>query len=148
VACLAVGFVAYTYGFTNGKTDGYQTGVSDGLGSGFNMHDPTHQEALDFVVNDKTETRKYIMASGDGYEYNCFNYCHDFLENAFNQELKAGFVYIEFEEGAHGIVCFDTVDKGLIYVEPQNDMIVSLKVGEAYEFVEAPNTIERFTIIW
>jgi hypothetical protein len=152
ITCLIVGFVAYSYayqlGLNDGNSKGYSAGLIDGAGSGFTIRDPTLQEALNFVSVDKTETRKYVMASGGGYEYNCFNYCHDFLENAFGQGFKAGLVYVEFAEGAHAVVCFDTVDKGLIYVEPQNDVVVDLKVGEAYEFVEAPNTVERFTIIW
>ncbi len=144
VSCMLV----FEAGLKQGKTEGYINGLVDGAGSGFTIRDPTYNEVLSFVASDDTDKERYIMTSNGGYAYNCFNYCHDFLENAFGQGLKAGFVYVEFEVGAHAIVCFDTVDKGLVYVEPQNDLIVNLTVGEAYDFVEAPNTIERFTIIW
>jgi hypothetical protein len=155
MACLAVGLVAYNYGFTMGKTEGYKNGVNDGLGSGFNVHDPTFEEALRFIETDKTETHNYIVFNGvSSQEYTCFDYCNDFLTAAFDAELKAGFVYIEFAESAHGIVCFDTVDKGLIFVEPQSDDLMSLVVGShywdrsIYEEPDYDDTILNFNIIW
>ena len=162
IACLTVGFFAYYFGsssayqsgLSEGFNNGYADGILDSVGSGYNIRDPTYAEALSFIASDDTETGQYVskhVMSWDGtssHEYTCFDYCNDFLMNAFNQGLKAGFVYIEFEDASHGIVCFDTVDRGLIFVEPQTDDVVSLKAGGAYELVEAPNIVESFTVIW
>jgi hypothetical protein len=58
--------------------------------------------------------------------------------------LKAGYGYVEFEDGAHALVCFDTVDKGLVFVEPQTDELVTVAVGINYW----DYTIVQFDIIW
>lgn len=122
---------------------GYNIGLIDGAGSGFNIRDPSYKEALAFIDSDRTNLNKYNTIS-----YNCFHFCRDFLDNAFASGFKAGFVYVEFPEGAHGMVCFDTVDKGLVYVEPQSDDIISLRVGYEYDFIEEPNEVTGFTVIW
>ena len=126
-------------GFTTGFSVGYLNGSKDGAGSGYNIRDPTYNEMLSFVVSDLTDQNVYNYTS-----YNCFHFTRDVLDNAFAVGLKAGFVYVEFEDGAHGIVAFRTVDKGLVFVEPQSDDVVSLMVGQAYDFVEAPNMVWSF----
>ena len=61
---------------------------------------------------------------------------------------------IEFKEGAHAIVCFNTVDDGLMFIEPQSDDIMTLTIGEPYwdrtiyEPPEYDDTIVSFDIIW
>jgi hypothetical protein len=45
---------------------------------------------------------------------------------------KCGFVYIVFPSSAHTIVCFNTTDCGLVFIEPQNDAIVKPIVGQPY----------------
>ena len=60
---------------------------------------------------------------------------------------------IEFKEGAHAIVCFNTVDKGLIFVEPQDDNIVILTIGKPYfgrsrYTVDFDDTVMRYGIIY
>lgn len=137
----------YASGFEDGKIEGYNVGFVNGsaasIDAGFNIRDPTYSEVLTFISTDKTDTHTYNFNS-----YNCFHFCRDFKTAAFNQGLKAGFVYVEFSDGAHGIVCFNTVDRGLVYVEPQTDSIVSLVAGGDYEFIEEPNTVKSVTVIW
>lgn len=137
----------YNSGFEAGKVEGYGVGFVNGsaagAGSGFNIRDPTYAEVIGFVEGDKTDSHLYNMVS-----YNCFHFCRDFKAAAFDAGLKAGFVYVEFADGAHALVCFDTVDRGLVFVEPQTDGFVSLVVGGDYEFVEAPNTVVAFTVVW
>lgn len=130
-------------GYHYGYNIGYDAGVNAGVGSGFNIRDPTYVEMIGFIASDKTELHQYNAVS-----YNCFHFCRDFLDNAFASGFKAGFVYVEFPDGAHGMICFDTVDKGLVYVEPQSDDIISLRVGYEYDFIEEPNEVTGFTVIW
>lgn len=137
----------YASGFEAGKVEGFNVGFVNGsaasVDAGFNIRDPTYSEVISFISGDNTDEHTYNFNS-----YNCFHFCRDIKAAAFNQGLKAGFVYIEFSNGAHSIVCFNTVDRGLVYVEPQSDSIVSLAAGVDYEFVEEPNTVVSVTVIW
>ena len=135
-------------GFSSGFNVGYVNGSKDGAGSGYNIRDPTYNEMQVFLVSDKTNENLYNDS------YTCYEFTHDVLENAFSQGLKAGYVYIEFETCAHAIVCFDTVDKGLVFVEPQSDDVVTVALGvhywdrAIYEEPSYDDTIVKFDIIW
>jgi hypothetical protein len=135
--------VGFQQGNTTGYNLGYLKGSKDGAGSGYNIRDPTYNEMSTFIKNDLTDLHAY-----DYYTYNCFHYTRDVIDHAFVQGIKVGLVYIEFSGGAHAIVVFKTIDKGLIFIEPQNDEIVTLAVGQGYELIEEPNTILVYTIIW
>jgi hypothetical protein len=139
---------SYNDGLDEGEAIGYQKGVLDGVGTGYNIRDPTYAEALAFIESDKTNEKSY-----DEDSYLCWNFVADFKNNAFETGYRAGDVYIEFPDSAHAITCFYTTDKGLIFIEPQDDNIVDLTVGqpywnkELYE-VEYDDTIVRYDIIW
>lgn len=137
----------YDEGVQSGYDLGYVEGLSDG-GRGYNIRDPTYSEALRFKVLDKTDRNKYNY-----YTYNCHDFTADFKNNAFNEGYRCGYVYLEFADGVHALVCFSTVDRGLIYIEPQDDEIMTLRVGwrywdrQVYD-VDYDDTIVRFDIIW
>lgn len=47
--------------------------------------------------------------------------------NAEDEGFRAAYVYIEFPgDRAHSVAAFDTVDRGLIFIEPQYDDEVEL----------------------
>jgi hypothetical protein len=135
-------------GFGSGYSVGYVNGSKDGAGTGYNIRDPTYTEMLNFIAVDQTDKNTYNLT------YDCHDFTRDVLENAFILGLKGGYVYIEFAESAHAIVCFDTVDKGLVFVEPQSDDLMSVAVGihywdrAIYEEPEYDDTIVQFDIIW
>ena len=85
-----------------------------------------------------------------GYEHGAA----DFIENGFNQGYRVGFVYIQFPQSAHAIVCLNTTDNDLIFIEPQDDNILTeLTIGEPYwdrdrYIVDYDDTIQLFEIIW
>lgn len=136
-------------GFSSGYDAGYVNGTKDGTVAGYNIRDPTYAEMQDFITSDKTNLNIYNLKT-----YNCFCFTRDVLANAFNVGIKAGFVYIEFPEIAHAIVAFNTVDKGLVFVEPQTDNIMTMSIGLHYwdrSIFKEPgydDTIKSFTIIW
>lgn len=136
-------------GYEAGYDLGYNEGVKDGAGSGYNIRDPTYQEMLTFLASDPTDKNIYNIEN-----YTCQNFANDVINNAFNNGIKAGYVWVEFPEGAHALVCFQTTDKGLIYIEPQYDHEVSVIIGQKYfdrAIYEAPDyddTIIRYGIIW
>lgn len=126
--------------YEEGYDDGYLEGVKDGAGTGYNIRDPTYREAVQFIASDQTDKNEY-----DKVSYNCFHYTADVKNNAFDIGFRCGFVFIDYDYGpGHAIVCFDTVDQGLIYVEPQTDEEVTITVGHTY----LGDTIVSFTIIW
>ena len=128
--------------------EGYIQGVTDGAGRGYNIRDPTYQEALQFIALDQTNKNEYSET------YTCFHFTADFEKNAFEARYRCGFVYIEFPDGAHAIVCFNTTDHGLIFIEPQDDKIVTVNIGYPYwdrAIYEPPDyndTVVSLMIIW
>ena len=137
---------AYTKGFSDGNVtgydlgydNGYKQGLDDGAGHGYTIRDPTYQEALQFINDDRTNFNRYSDT------YTCFNFAADFDANAFEAGYRCGWVYVEFVDGAHAMVCFETIDRGLIFIEPQDDNIVSLEVGDSYW----GDIIIHIAIIW
>ena len=151
IMVLLSGFSLYTVreSYDKGYSAGYIEGAKDGAGTGYTIRDPTYAEMIAFLAADNTDKNVY-----DSDTYNCYDYTRDVCTNAFNQGYRAGFVYLYFKESAHALVCFNTVDKGLIYIEPQYDVIVNVDVGIRY-WTDVPgvtspfdDTILRFGIIW
>ncbi|MCJ7719486.1 hypothetical protein MUO69_06115 [Candidatus Bathyarchaeota archaeon] len=136
----------YSQGYSNGNAVGYETGylqgVKDGAGRGYNVRDPTYQEMMGFIAVDKTNLNTYHYP-----DYVCWNFAADTINNAFKNGYRCGFVYIGFTDGyAHAVICLNTTDHGLIFIEPQNDAIVQIAVGSYYTYTG--ETIARYGIIW
>ena len=104
----------------------------------YKIRDPTYQEALQFVCSDHTDKNQYNQS------YTCINFANDFVNNALNEGYRCGYVTIEFPETSHAIVCFNTSDNCLIFIEPQNDKIVTLTTEQPY----LGTMIVRFSITW
>jgi len=125
---------SYNLGYDEGESDGYEFGYDEGYfqcvedltQTGWYIRDPTYEEAVAFINSDKTDENMYTD------NYVCYDFTADFEDNAAQMGYRCGFVYIEFSDGAHAIACFNTTDNGIIYVEPQNDEIVSLAIGQTY----------------
>jgi hypothetical protein len=101
-------------------------------------YDPTYREALQFIRSDETDRNQYNQS------YKCTNFADDFMNNAFRAGYRCGYVTIEFPETNHAIVCFNTSDNGLIFIEPQSDEIVALATGKPY----LGRMVLRFSITW
>jgi len=137
---------SFNLGYAEGESEGYQLGydegyvqgVEDGAGSGWYIRDPTYDEAIAFTNSDQTDENGYTD------DYICYDFTADFSSNAFQMGYRCGFVYIEFTDSAHAIACFNTTDSGLIYIEPQNDEIVTIAIGQTY----LGDTIVDLGIIW
>jgi hypothetical protein len=135
-------------GYNMGYEIGYVQGVTDGAGRGYNIRDPTYQEALQFISSDQTDKNEYSE------NYTCDHFTADFKNNAFKAGFRCGYVSIHFPESAHAIVCFNTTDQSLIFIEPQYDDIVTLTTGQSYavlneyEVPDYDDTIVNFMIVW
>lgn len=144
--------IGYNYGKSTdhalGYEDGYLQWTSYGAGRGFNIRDPTYLEALNFILQDQTDKNEY-----NSENYTCLNFAADIKNNAFKAGYRCGFVYIRFPEAAHAIVCFNTTDYGLIFIEPQTDEIVKLEIGKPYwdrtrYMITYNDTVVSYVIIW
>jgi len=137
---------SFNLGYAEGEAEGYQVGYNEGYAqgvedltqSGWYIRDPTYDEAIAFISLDETNENDYTE------DYVCYDFTADFAGNAFQMGYRCGFVYIEFSKTAHAIACFNTTDRGLIYVEPQTDEIVDVSVGQLYD----GQVIVRMGIIW
>ena len=150
VAGYHTGFASgHSEGHTAGYENGYSYGITIGRSHGFNRWNPTYAEMLDFIRRDKTDENTYVEDV-----YTCFEFTADVSRNADAENIRSAFVYILFRGEAHSIVAFDTIDRGLIFIEPQTDEQMYLEVGRPYwprdRYSPPPydDTIVRITIIW
>jgi len=122
-------------------------------GTFYSLHDPTYAEAQLFIHTDCTDSYTYKLGT-----FECDEFAEMFNNNAESLGIRCGFVIIEFGDAAHALNAFNTVDKGIIYIEPQNDeQLVHLNLGDSYweDCFETNygtqsfnNTITSINIIW
>lgn len=91
------------------------------------LRHPTYNEAVIFIELDRTEEHHYR-----NQEYTCAHFAADFKRNALNAGYRCGYVLVLFINWSHALNCFNTTDRGLIFVEPQLDELVTLSRGEPY----------------
>jgi hypothetical protein len=88
---------------------------------------PSYAELVEFVAEDLTDTLVYTDY------FTCVDFANTFVKNFRNRGYYSCVAYVEFEKSAHDLVAVNTTDRGILYVEPQNDAIIySLKVGDNY----------------
>lgn len=125
-------------------------------GNRYEMHDPTYQEVADFIRNDKTDERTPIEDT-----FVCRHFAQLVNNNAEDQGIRCAFVVLGFgSKSSHAIVGFDTVDYGIVYIEPQSDEWVrNLEIGKEYwtecvipkygHYADCQNdTIKEISIYW
>ncbi len=93
----------------------------------FHLHNPTFEEAIGFLEEDKTDSNEYLEG-----EYVCSHFAGDVNNNAEGQGIRCAIVDIRFLDSAHAIVAFDTADEGLVYFDPITDERVRLIIGNEY----------------
>lgn len=100
------------------------------------LRDPSYKEMKEFLTRDKTnlnEGSEGMFFGLFGY-YDCSNFTRDVKRNAIKKGIRCAGVFIWFKEGesGHALVAFDTIDKGVIFIEPQTDEEVEVAVGIIY----------------
>ena len=116
-----------TAGYAAGYDAGYNDGVEAGTGHGYCLANPTYAQAVDFLSRDHTDWNTY-----DEDSYVCSHYSRDVCNNAEAEGWRCAFVELRYEDSGHSIVAFETIDRGLVYFEPQFDDEVKVKVGRRY----------------
>ena len=127
--------VGYQEGYGEAYHKGYSKGYEIGRGSSskeaaahrVELHNPTYKEVIDFLADDKTDSNPFIKG-----EYVCFDFAAELNNNAEAGGIRAAYVRIRAREWGHAVVAFETVDRGLVFIEPQSDNNVPLVIGEPY----------------
>jgi hypothetical protein len=142
----------YAVGFQDGQSVGFMDGQKTSLAQGYVVRDPTYLEMNNFLATDLTNLHQY-----NEDHYNCYDYAKDVCNHAQEQGIRVGFVYVELSgQYGHALVAFNTTDRGLIYIEPQGDLPVSLIRGQPIT-VDSPywryttdmsDTVIDFGVIW
>lgn len=119
------------------------------------LHNPTFEEAISFLTEDKTDSNKYADDT-----YVCSHFAHDVNINADSQGIRCAYVDMRYPQSAHAIIAFDTTDEGLVYFDPATDERVRPVVGKEYwrcieprpgYYYEKPSfddTIVDILVIW
>jgi hypothetical protein len=125
----------------------------DGLmtGHGYTITDPTYRQMQSFLVRDRTDSKQYVAG-----EYECRHFAQDVCNKAEAEGIRCAYVSIGFSGGTgHAIVAFNTIDRGLIYIEPQTDDEMNIRVGIHYwqsgsNFArpDYDDTITEILVIW
>jgi len=125
----------YDEGYDRGQIEGYDEGYDEGreagFGHGYALRDPTYEEAVAFMEEDKTSDNEY---NDDDYGvYVCSHFSRDVCNNAEVEGLRCAIVNLVFPGTVgHAIVAFDTIDEGLVYFEAITDELVRPEVGKRY----------------
>lgn len=103
---------------------------------------PTWQQLVNFLVQDKTDKHLYIPGV-----YECGNFAQDAHNNAEAKGIRAAFVSVRFSNNTigHAIIAFKTTDRGLVYIDetgatspislPNMDAKVELEKGKPYRAI-------------
>jgi hypothetical protein len=112
------------------------------LVSGSSLQNPTFDQAVRFIASDPTDRHPYITG-----EYVCSNFADDFQTNAKKVGFNCGIVTVLSSNlSSHALNCFNTTDKGMIFVEPQTDNLIKLDSNELY-YSPSEGPQENLTVI-
>ena len=150
VAYQEAGGEAYNKGYDKWYGIG-MNGLSQAGDPKVKLYNPKYTELQEFLARDQTDSNLFISG-----EYVCFDFAAALNNSAEARSIRAAYVRIRSREWAHAVVAFETVDKGLIFIEPQSDREVRLVVGEPYAWQRAgargtayyDDSIVEIQIIW
>ncbi len=122
---------AYSETYIRGYEKGYEIGLETGpvgeVATRVELHNPTYEEMMEFLARDDTDSNDYIKG-----EYVCRDFAADVNNNAEREGIRTAYVRIRSEGWGHAIVAFQTVDKGLLFIEPMSDTAVRPAVDKTY----------------
>jgi hypothetical protein len=146
----------YEDGFKEGSEAGYQEGSrvvyakdkeidgsSDNVAGLYFLYNPTYDEVREILVESDMDSAKEI---------------HDYAEI---NGIRVGYVRCPIARRApegrvylYQLVAFETVDRGLIIIEPWSHREVKVEVGKSYRDVNGfpvspyDDTVTKMTIVW
>lgn len=119
------------------------------------LRDPTYLEMEAFLADDRTSSNTYDRGSFLRLDdYVCIDFANDVKRNAIKEGIRCAGVGISFGRRGHALIAFQTTDRGIIFIEPQDDYIVKVAVGTRYfvdngcEAVDYNDTIVKVEVYW
>lgn len=121
------------------------------------LYNPTYNEVISFLGEDTTDDNIYKNWYEAGLNYTeyyvCVHFSKDLVHSAFLKRMNCYIVTMLLFDGydfyGHVIVCFNTTDSGIIFVEPQNDLtFFNLEEWNLYYGLGNEYFIYDLTIIW
>lgn len=95
---------------------------------------PLYAEVMAFIDEDDTDEDLYVI-----HDHDCTQFSNTVIRNALDRGLFACAVDISFDtdddgvvDRGHMIVVFNTIDRGIIYIDPQTDEVIDMHVGMDY----------------
>jgi len=87
----------------------------------------TYEQVFDFIRSDDTDKTQY------GVGFNCVDATFKIWRNATWKGLEAYPIVIQYYESpGHMVIAFPTKDRGDIFIEPQNDLQIRIRIGQNY----------------
>ncbi len=86
---------------------------------------PTYQQVVSFLSRDHTDIKRFTES------YICTDFGNKLIANARDEGIFgcSTILYYLDKDTSHMLVAFNTIDRGIIYVEPQNDDIMTKDFG-------------------
>ncbi len=145
----------YEDGFREGSETGFQEGSRDiyaqaeiigdtnSLGSYYFLYDPTYDEVMDFLTEEKLET---FWEISDYAERNGIHVGYVRCRVAMPSPETTVYVY--------HLAIFNTRDRGPVVIEPWSHRVVRVEAGETYQgLYDGDNSggegiVDRVTVVW
>ncbi len=107
----------------------------------FTLKNPTWEELKNFLKQDSTDEIEYKPG-----EFDCTGFAITLRDNAWKLGLRCAFVEIAFVEGeGHALNAFQTVDRGLIFVDAvEKDAVAYVQVGKPYGMIDLDAVKSRY----
>jgi hypothetical protein len=94
-------------------------------------HKANYNDVETFLEIDKTDDLEYIPDVFD-----CKSFASTLKSNANKQGMLCAVVITDYSASSHAINAFDTLDRGIIFVEPQSDIIMeNINIGDNYDIL-------------
>jgi hypothetical protein len=88
----------------------------------------TYEQVIDFIRSDDTDTIPYEFG------FNCVDATFRIWRSATWQGITAYPIVIQYNDSpGHMVIAFPTNDRGDVFIEPQNDLQIKLRVGQNYD---------------
>jgi len=96
------------------------------------------------VASDETDSHPYTKGS-----YTCADFAAAFRSNALGAEYECGIAFLYFPDNTcPALNCFNTTDRGLVFVEPQSYKFVNVEIGKSYQTEKNTSPVSNNTVIW
>ncbi len=160
--------IAHSRGFDEGYTEGFSEGLKEGNEAGYQegsklgyleatggeaaeiavegsyfLYNPTYEEMLIILGQGDMDTAQEIV---DYAESNGIRVAY--VRAPIARQAREGRVYL------YQLVAFETVDNGLVIIEPWSHREVKIAVGESYSRLngfpesEYDDTVTKVTVVW